>query len=478
MSWPTDRRPPAPRFPRAGVRLALALAAVVVGAFALAGYMAEISLKDIARHSVQGRVLGEAASLDDEVAQKGEPHLAFTVAKRTRLWRGFEYRLSDPAGRWLAGGLPAQAQAQAQTARAGWSSVDAPPHAGRGLTSYLTYTHHLQDGAVLTVGQDLASEAGEAAAITRALIGCGLLGVTVCLVLSTLVARRTWRRIADISAAADAVAEGRLDVRVARSPGPARDDIDALAQAVNAMLDRIEVLLAQVRQVSTDIAHDLRTPLNRFGQRLEQLRLQVGREPAHLQAVSALERDLDEIVRTFDALLQLSEIETAEAAGGVRAIDLDEVAHRVVEAYRPDVEAGGRRIAFDGEATPLVADERLIAQSLANLIENAMRHTPVGTRMTVQVRRSGRRGQLIMADDGPGVPAEARARILRPFVRLSASRSTPGSGLGLSIVAAVAARHGAALSLEDAGPGLRVRLSFPLATPAVETVLAAPHLVG
>ena len=472
MSWPTASPSPSPRFPRAGLRLAVALAAVVVGAFALAGYMAEISLKDIARHSVQGQVLGEAASLDDEVAQKGEPHLPFTVAKRTRLWRGFEYRLSDPRGRWLAGRLPAQA------GTSGFGSVNAPPHAGRGLTSYLTYTHRLQDGAVLTVGQDLASEAGEAAAITRVLIGCGLLGVTVCLVLSMLVTRRTWRRIADISSAADAVAGGRLDVRVARSPGAARDDIDALALAFNAMLDRIEALLAQVRQVSTDIAHDLRTPLNRFGQRLEQLRRQVDRDPAHLRAVSALERDLDEIVRTFDALLQLSEIETAEALGGVRAIDLDEVAQRVVEAYRPDVEAGGRRIDFEGEVTPLVADERLIAQSLANLIENAMRHTPAGTRLQVRVRRGERSGQLIMVDDGPGVPAEARARILRPFVRLSASRSTGGSGLGLSIVAAVAARHGATLSLEDAAPGLRVRLSFPLASPAAQTATVAPHLVG
>ena len=465
MSWATGRRAPPPRFRRAGQRLALALAAVVVGAFALAGFMAELSLEQITQKSIRNHILGEAASLDDEVAQKGEPHLAYTVAKRSRLWRGFEYRLADPAGHWLAGRLPPQPGGA-------WGYVQATAHEGaahegQGRARYLTYTHSLQDGARLTVGQDLATEAGEADAITRALVGCGLLGVAVCLVMSTLVARRTWRRIADISAAAAAVAEGRLDVRVARPSGAARDDIDALAQAFNVMLDRIELLLAQVRQVSTDIAHDLRTPLNRFAQRLERLRLQVGRDPVHLQAVSALERDLDEIVRTFDALLQLSEIETAEAMGRVRIVDLAEVAQRVSDAYRPDLEAGGRILEVEGEATPIAADERLIAQSLANLIENAMRHTPVGARVRVEVGRSGRRGQLVVVDDGPGVPAEARNRVLKPFVRLTASRSTPGSGLGLSIVAAVAARHGAALSLEDAGPGLRVRISFPLAeTPA------------
>lgn len=469
MSWATARLAP-PRFPRSGLRLALPLAAAVVVAFGLAGVTAEISLKQLAQRTVRAHLAGEAASLDDEVRQKGELHLIRTVAKRTRLWRGFDYRLSSPSGQWLAGQLPAATSAQT------WGHVWGAAHGGGGRTHYLTYRKRMADGAVLTIGQDLATEDGETAAITWTLAGCGLLGVVVCLALSTLVARRTWRRVSAISAVANAVAGGRLDMRVPVARPTARDDIDGLAEAFNAMLDRIEGLLAQVRQVSTDIAHDLRTPLNRFGQRLEQLRREVG--PAHLPAVAALERDLDEIVRTFDALLQLSEIETAEAIGAVRRIDLADVARRLSDAYRPDVEAGGRALVFEGEPTPISADERLIAQSLANLIENAMRHTPAGTQVRIEARPVGRRGQLVVADNGPGVPAEARARVLKPFVRLNASRSTPGSGLGLSIVAAVAARHGAALALEDAAPGLRIRLSFPIAAPAASAADMARDFVA
>jgi signal transduction histidine kinase len=468
MSWLNISRIEMRGLSSAGLRLAAVQALVVVLAFVLAGYMAEVSLSRIIQQNVRTHILGEAASLDDEAVQKGVAHLPFTVAKRSRLWRGFEYRLADNHGAPLAGALSAPRLTQ------GWEELTGPAHAATGTTRYLAYTHRLSNGTVLTVAQDLAAEAGEMAAIRQALIGCGLLGVAVCLILSTLMARRTWRRIATVSAAANAVAHGRLDVRVPlASIGPG-DDIDALARAFNGMLDRIEGLLDQVRQVSTDVAHDLRTPLNRFGQKLERLRRQVGGAPENLAAVQALERDLDEIVRTFDALLQLSEIETTESDGDTGLFDLAEIAGRVVEAYRPDIEASGRSIQFRGRAAFITADERLIAQSIANLLENAMRYTPPGSRITVETTASGAKASLIVSDNGHGVPQAERAHILKRFVRLPTNRSSPGSGLGLSIVAAVAKRHAGILTLEDAAPGLRVRIDFPGAPPASHNQPGAP----
>ncbi len=438
---------------RAGVRLALVQTLIVVLAFGLAGYLVQISLRQISQASIRTHVAGEVASLDDEFEQKGAHHLPYTVAKRSRLWRGFEYRLISANGALLAGKLPG-------SPALGWSrlSSDGP---GGGRRHYLTYTKLMPDGARLTVGQDLAVEAGEMAAIDRSLVMCGVLGVMFCVGASYLFARGTWRRIAAVVATAQAVAQGRLTVRVDGHPGPPRDDIDELSSAFNEMLDRIGLLMAQVRQVSTDIAHDLRTPLTRFNQKLERLRSAAGVDPAMLRAIGGLEDDVSEILRTFDALLQLSEIEAADRGAQNKIADLAEVAARVGEAYRPDIEDSGRSLIIDVRPALVNGDGDLLAQGLANLLENALRHTHKGAQVQLTVNALPEGAELCVQDDGPGIAPEQRQRALRPFVRLEPSRSSGGSGLGLAIVAAVAARHAARLSLEDAAPGLRIGLCFP-----------------
>lgn len=446
---------------RAGVRIALAHALAVVVAFAAAGWIASISLNHIAQKAMRDQIRGEANSLMEEFRQKGADHLPFTVAKRQRLWRGFDYRLTAADGTLLAGRLPA--------ASAGWSNPELPARAALPGQRFLALTQTLPNGAVLTVGENLSVAAGQTAAITETLAICGALGAIFCVLLSYLVSRGAWRRIAAISAAADKVSQGDLKVRAAVRGSRARDDIDQLGAAFNAMLDRIGVLIDQVRQVSTDIAHDMRTPLTRHRQRLERLRREVGDQPTVLAEVLGLEADVGEILRTFDALLQLSEIEGSGADGLLRAEDLGAIAAHVAEAYRPDIEESGRRLMVEVEPCPVWADEALVTQALANLLENALRHTPRGARIAVDARRgAGGEAELTVADDGPGIADADRAAALRPFVRLETSRNRPGSGLGLSIVAAVAARHDAVLTLEDAGPGLRVRMRFP----------ATPDLVG
>ncbi len=318
----------------------------------------------------------------------------------------------------------------------------------------------MPDGSRLTVGQDKAVEAGEMSAIRWTLLICGALGVMFCVGTSYLFARETWRRIAAVGTAAQAVTGGDLGVRVKAKAGAPRDDVDDLALAFNAMLDRIGALVAQVSQVSTDIAHDLRTPLTRFGQKLELLKANAKGDREVLRAVADLEGDIGEILRTFDALLQLSSI---EVAGGAQTgtVDLGDLVARVAEAYRPDIEDSGRRLCLQIDEAQVRGDGDLITQGVSNLLENALRHTPAGARILVAVRRLGDDATLVVEDDGPGIPAAHRQQVVKPFVRLEQSRHTPGSGLGLAIVAAVASRHGARLRLEDASPGLRITLAFP-----------------
>lgn len=439
---------------RIGARVALAHACAVIVAFALAGYVAQVSLTHISQQAMRDRISGEAAALLDELQSKGAARLPHTVAKRQRLWRGFDYRLEDAGGDLLAGSLPKAAD--------GWSVVSRPGAAGKPTQRFLAHSEQLPGGDKLMVAQNLNVEAGQTQAIAQTLAACGALGVLLCIALSYVASRGVWRRVAAVAEVARAVSEGDLRVRAHTRSRPPQDDIDQLEASFNVMLDRIEVLIRQVRQVSTDIAHDMRTPLTRHRQRLERLKLSAKDNPVLLREAQGLDNDVAEILRTFDALLQLSEIEVGEAAR-IGLEDLSEVATRVTEAYRPDIEESGRTLILRTEPAQLVIDEALVAQAIANLLENALRHTPRGSTILVAVSAKGDGAELVVQDDGPGVPYADREAVLRPFVRLEPSRQTPGSGLGLSIVAAIAQRHGASVVLEDATPGFRVRLGFPQA---------------
>ena len=437
---------------RAGARLALIQALVVVTAFAIAGVMTQMAVDRLETSALRERVQGEAGSLSEEFAQRGASHLPHTIAKRTRQWRGFAYRLEGPDGALQAGLLP-------RPPRGDWSELAGAP-AARDVARrpYLVLRRLLPDGSSLSVGQDLSARVNQSAALTRTLWLCGACGVAFCVAASTAFTGRTWRRVAAVTAAARAVHDGKLDVRVPVNAGPARDDLDDLARAFNAMMERIGTLIEQVRQVSTDIAHDLRTPLTRVRQRLERLRADAEHDPELAAGVQRIDDDLSEILRTFDALLQLAEIGVRDVSRD-RPFDLAEVAVRVGEAFRPDIEDGGRRLDLHVAPAAVRGDAQLVAQAVANLLENAVRHCPPGTRVMLRVS-GGDDPVLLVTDDGPGIPFEHRKAVLRPLVRLESSRKTAGSGLGLSVVAAVAARHDAELDLQDAAPGLAVRLRF------------------
>lgn len=441
------------RLARAGARPALLQALIIAAAFVLAGVLTHAFSDRLQVQAMRGHVLGEVRSVNDEYAHLGAEGLVRTLTKRTRLWRGFSYRMVGPDGRLLAGDLPATG------ATSGWSHLEgAPQSTDPRDRPYLVYAEALPNGWRVWVGLDASSEALQAHAQLKAAILSGAVGVLFGVCVSYAVSRRAWRRVSAIAEVARQVQGGAADPRAPEPAGEAKDDLDELSLTFNAMLDRTAALMDQVRQVSRDVAHDLRTPLTRVRHRLERLRADTRHEPVLALRIEQVEADVGEILRTFDALLQLAEIE-AERREGDRLFDLGETAARVGEAFRPDVEDGGRSLRITASRAMVAGHERLVSQAVANLIENAARHTPAGSQIALEVLAEPS-PQLVVTDDGPGIACADREAVLRPMVRLEASRHLSGSGLGLSIVSAVAARHQARLELADAGPGLRATLTF------------------
>jgi signal transduction histidine kinase len=439
---------------RTGVRLAVVQVLVVPIAFGVAGVMTRADIHASNEATLRREILGEAASLQDEIVRRGESRLAATVDRRTRLWRGFDYGLQAADHTQQAGLLrPPQAHG-------GWMELTQRDAAGAPQT-YLAYAERTPSGGWLTVGKNLAAGRRELQLVTWRLVAAATWGGLICLVVWALSVRSTWRRLEGIADTARLVADGRLNLRAPVRPARRPDDIDELGFAFNAMLDRIGGLVGELRRVTTDVAHDLRTPLTRMRQKLEELEAAPDLPPQRRLVVAQTQADLRELLRTFNSILQLAEIEGRSLADEGHVFDLAEVAQRLADTFRPDLEESGRVLEVSAAHAEVAGDPSLVAQLLANLIENAMRHTPCGATVRITVDAAADGPRLTVADDGPGVPAHLRQAVLAPFFRLDASRSSPGSGVGLAIVAAVAARHRAKLALEDNGPGLRVIAVFP-----------------
>jgi signal transduction histidine kinase len=452
-----------------GVRLAFVQAVLLITVFAVAGSLTKISVKLIYRHELHARILGEVTALEALYRSKGPAEVARAMTLDERRPGGLEYRLAGPDGRALAGDLPATG------AGPGWTYLDWDDEAvpGRPFQDLIVYTQALPDRSILTVGQDLSEESQLRHALGRTLFWCGAVGAALGLALTYLLTRGALRRVEGVVATARAVSAGRMQVRAPTRDALFPDDIDKLGASVNAMLDEIASLVTRIRWISTDIAHDLRTPLTHVRQKLERIERSPGLGADALAAARDIEADVDELLRTFEAMLRLAEIENSPMPPGLRRLDLAELASRIADAYRPDVEASGRRLDVDLAPAEVEGDADLLAQAIANLIENALRHTHAGAGIRLQVASCDGRAQLSVSDDGPGVPADQREAVLQRFHRLESSRTTLGSGLGLPIVAAIATRHGASLALGDAAPGLVVTLSFP--PPRAETAGAGPE---
>ena len=319
----------------------------------------------------------------------------------------------------------------------------------------------LPDGSRLLIGRDIETRTPLRALLTSALLwSVGLLFLLG--LAGGLIMQRLFRHmIASVSATAGAVALGDLSRRV-RVTGRG-DEFDGLAETINEMLDRIARLMDGVRAVSNSIAHDLRTPIARARARLEDAAGHAAGAEELRAAVDRAVTDLDGVAAVFDALLRIAEIEAGTRRSAFADLDLGPILADLAELYTAPAEERGLTLQYHVPTTPLPVhgDRNLIIQALVNLLDNALKFSPPGVTVCFFATLTAGTVQLIVQDRGPGIPAEERQRATERFYRGEQARQTPGSGLGLALVEAVAHLHGGSLILADASPGLRAVLSFP-----------------
>jgi signal transduction histidine kinase len=332
----------------------------------------------------------------------------------------------------------------------------------------------LRGGLRLLVGRDVRELSATRAVIQDALAWGLAITAGLALLGGSLMSAGVVRRIEAINEVGREIMDGDLSRRV---PGDGSgDEFDQLAVNLNRMLARIEALMASVRQVSDNIAHDLRTPLSRLHTKLSQLRdTDLPAESA--ASVDAAINDAEELLSAFNALLRIARVESGSRRAAFTDLDPVPLLHDVAELYEPlaadrsqtlDVRAQLPAAGGEGDAGRglcVHGDRDLLFQALANLLDNAIKYTPEGGRILLDAIAVGEALDITVTDSGPGIPAELRRKVLQRFYRIDESRSAPGHGLGLSLVQAVAQLHGAALRLEDAEPGLRVVLRFDQAKP-------------
>lgn len=384
-------------------------------------------------------------------------HLQALIEARQREPDAPDYLLQTAAGARLVGEIPPQPHLQL-----GWTTLltseagldQEKPERVRALV--------VDPGAdvMLVVGDDLSRIAEVEEAITSAFAWAVGLAAVLGIGGGILLSRAFLARVDAIARTAEAIIAGDLTRRIPIQGG---SDFDRLAGTLNHMLDRISALMESLRQVSTDVAHDLRTPLSRLYQKLDDARDNARSVADYQSAIEGAAKDAEALMETFSALLRIAQVEGASRRSAFRNVDLTTVVDAVVDAYRPDAEDAGHVIEAEVEAGLLVhGDRELLTQAVANLIENGLRHTPAGTVMQLKLNHLPGFGcRLTVDDDGPGVAVEDLPQLTRRFFRGERSRTTHGNGLGLSLVAAVAELHGCKLMVESRSPGLRIVLQFP-----------------
>lgn len=389
---------------------------------------------------------GDAAAILD--------HLA--MLSRQRATGDIGFALTDAGGRWLGGNVrparplpPGFSALTAQNGIAGLSTGRALVRDAGGGLSFATIaeTEPIDDFGPARVR---LYAIGFGSIIVIVLTGTALFGTIVS------------RRIGEVRATAQAIIDGDMRRRVPVDPGGGA--FADQAAAFNRMLDRIAQLMAAITNVSNDIAHDMRTPLARLRSRLALLDARAD-TAAVRDELAAATADCDALLAMFTATLRIAEVEGGDRRAGFAPLDLAALAGDFGEMMAPVAAEAGHPLIIErrAAAAAIVGDRQLLSQALLNLVENALRHTPPGTPVTLSVAVAGGDAVLAVRDAGAGIPPAEHALALRRFGRLERSRTTPGHGLGLPLAAAVARLHRGTLTLEDAAPGLRVVLRLPLA---------------
>jgi signal transduction histidine kinase len=441
-------------------RLALGCGLLVVGSMAVISAMFYFATVGVLSRDTDAQLTALTQEFAAEFRAGGAAAVERMIVDRLGDNSGDEdtevYLLTGPDGRKIAGNLSGWRPNSIPFGRLSDENVvrDGRPSISRLLP------RRLANGDILVVGRDMSDRREIQGLVWRALIGGGIFALVLGIIGALLFRRRLERQIATIRHAALDIEAGDLSRRIPVSG--IGDEFARLGRDINHMLDRIEHLMDGVRHVSNAIAHDLRTPLGRIrGQLDAALRPGGGRGKLPAAARASI-KEIDELIAVFDRLLQIAEAEAGARRQNFAPVKVADVVAGVVELY--DAAAEERGIALTTEldrAATILGDRQLIASAVANLLDNALKYAGDGARVRIAVGSDKDAVAILVADNGPGVPAAERPRIVERFYRLDRSRSLPGNGLGLSIVSAVAASHGGRLFLEDAEPGLSARITLP-----------------
>jgi signal transduction histidine kinase len=420
-------------------------------------------------------VNAEFGEISDIYARRGLRGLVGTIENRALRPGANLYLVTTPAGQAIAGNVGSLAPGVMATT--GWSET-----AYRRLDEQDTADHRalvrvteLPSGFRLLIGRDLEERKRLFGIVAKAAQFSLLIVVVLGLGGGIFVARRVLRRIDAMTGTAQRIMAGDLSGRL--PVGRSGDELDRLAGNLNAMLERIEALMMGLKEVSDNIAHDLKTPLTRLRNRAEEALAKSASEAEYRVALERTIEESDGLIRTFNALLMIARAESGQARGNMDDFDAAEVANGIHELYEPLAEEDGMSLKVRTGSAPLHGNRELISQALANLVENAIKYgkpvaaaQPLGAdavaargsrEILIEARRDGDQVLLNVTDHGPGIPEADRKHAVERFVRLEASRTQPGSGLGLSLASAVATLHGGELRLADAHPGLIATLAIP-----------------
>jgi hypothetical protein len=442
----------------------------VLFAASLLGYFA-LNTRRLITDQITATVNGEVSGLSEQYGQGGLRRLVTVVDLRSRRPGSSLYLVTTPSGEGLAGNVGSLEPGVLD--RPGWLEtnyrrLESPEGANHRA---MVRVVQLAGGFHLLVGRDL----DERERLFGIIVNAGQWSLALVIVLGLLggffVSRRVLSRIDAMTGTAQTIMAGDLSGRL--PVAGTGDELDRLADNVNAMLERIEALMRGLKEVSDNIAHDLKTPLTRLRNRCEQALRGAAGEASYRAALESTIAESDDLIRTFDALLMIARAESGQARDNMMEFDASEIARDVGELYEPVADEKGIALKVDASAiAPVRGNRELVSQALANLIDNAIKYAgPNGklngmpAEIVVRADNEGERIMLSVADHGPGIPDTDRGRVVERFVRLEQSRSEPGSGLGLSLASAVARLHGGELKLEDNNPGLRTTIALPRAGP-------------
>ena len=444
------------------------MGAFVVAAALIVGFVAWRANALLTTRAVEA-MSAEIAALREQFQAGGPPRLIAAINERVSEPGSNLYLLLDATGRKVAGNLAMMPLELADTTQGQvFTYVRTSEGAKAGRRLAVGEPVPVRGGLTLVVGRDIEDQRQFALTMGRvALWSVGLLsalGVGA----GILISRAMLGRIDAVTEASRKIMSGDLSRRVPVSGSG--DELDRLSESLNAMLTRIEELMLALREVSDNIAHDLKTPLTRLRNRAESALRDPGGDASYRDGLVKTIEEADDLITTFNALLLIARLEGGAVAESMAAVDPAVIVSDIAELYEPVAEDAGLGLAVSAPSgLSLVANRELVSQAIANLVDNAIKYSAAGdaSPQPVEVSLRGVNGliEIAVADRGPGVAPEDRKRALQRFVRLEKSRSRPGSGLGLSLVAAVARLHGGSVRLEDNAPGLRAVLVLPCSGP-------------